>query len=46
MNNLPKHMARGPRGAGPPEARGPMQLHRLKAGLAYILSEPSPESFQ
>jgi len=30
MNNLPKH-----RGAGPAEARGPMQLHhlhRLKAG--------------
>jgi len=24
MNNLPKHY-----GAGPPEARGPMQLHRL-----------------
>jgi len=24
MNNLPKH-----HGAGPPEARGPMQLHRL-----------------
>jgi len=32
MNNLPKH-----HGAGPPEARGPMQLHRLhrlKAGPA------------
>jgi len=27
MNNLPKH-----HGAGPPEARSPMQLHRLKAG--------------
>jgi len=30
-------MARGPRGTGPPEARGPMQLHRLhrpKAGPA------------
>jgi len=30
MNNLPKH-----HGAGPPEARGPMQLHRLKAGPVY-----------
>jgi len=30
MNNLPKH-----HGAGPPEARGPMQLHRLKAGPGY-----------
>jgi len=27
MNNLPKH-----HGAGLPEALGPMQLHRLKAG--------------
>jgi len=27
MNNLPKHHS-----AGPLEARGPMQLHRLKAG--------------
>jgi len=27
MNNLPKH-----HGAGPPEARGPMQLHRLEPG--------------
>jgi len=27
MNNLPNH----PR-AGPPEARGPMQLHQLRAG--------------
>jgi len=30
-NNLPKH-----HGVGPPEARGPMQLHRLKAGHGYI----------
>jgi len=33
MNNLPKH-----HGAGIPEARGPMQLHRLhrlKAGPGY-----------
>jgi len=30
MNNLLKH-----HGAGPPEARGPMQLHRLKAGPEY-----------
>jgi len=33
MNNLPKH-----HGAEPPEARGPMQLHRLhrlKAGPHY-----------
>ena len=37
MSNLPKH-----HGAGPPEARGPMQmhwLHRLKAGPAYIVGE-------
>jgi len=36
MNNLPKH-----HGAGPPEARGPMQLHRLhrlKAGPAFQFS--------
>ena len=26
MNNLPKHLR------GAPEARGPMQMHRLKAG--------------
>jgi len=33
MNNLPKH-----HGAGTPEARGPMQLHRLKAGgPVYLL---------
>jgi len=30
MNNLPKH-----HGARPPEARGPMQLHRLKAGTEW-----------
>jgi len=29
MNNMPNH-----HGAGPPEVRGPMQLHRLKAGPA------------
>jgi len=29
MNNLPKH-----HGAGLPEAQGPVQLHRLKAGPA------------
>jgi len=29
MNNLPKH-----HGAGPPEARGPMQLHRLHRLMA------------
>jgi len=29
INNLPKH-----HGAGPPAARGPMQLHPLKAGPA------------
>jgi len=36
INNLPDHNWSGaPRGAGPPEARGRMQLHRLhwlKAG--------------
>jgi len=35
MNNLPKH-----HGAGPPEARGPMQLHRLhrlKAGPGCVI---------
>jgi len=41
MNNLPKR-----HGAGPPEARGPMQLqrlHRLKAGpgLATVKSGKS-----
>ena len=30
MKNLSKH-----HGAGPAEARGPMQLHRLKAGPEY-----------
>jgi len=30
MNNLPKH-----HGPGLPEARGPMQLHRLETGSAY-----------
>ena len=29
MNNLPRHQ-----GAGPPEGRGPMQLHRQRPGLA------------
>jgi len=31
MNNMPKH-----HGRGPPEARGPMQLHRPKAGPAHF----------
>jgi len=30
MNNLPKH-----HGVGPPEVRGSMQLHRLKAGPGF-----------
>ena len=32
MKNLPEH-----HGAGTPEARGPMQLHRLKAGVGRAL---------
>jgi len=35
INNLPNH-----HGAGPPEARGPMQphrLHRFKAGPVHLL---------
>jgi len=35
MNNLPKH-----HGAGPPEARGPMQLHRLKVGPEWKALPP------
>jgi len=38
LNNLPNH-----HGAGPPEARGPMQphrLHRLKAGPESIYAQP------
>ena len=33
MNNLPKHWR------GAPEAQGPMQLHRLKAGPDHIHME-------
>ena len=31
MHNLPNH-----HGSGPPEARGPMQSHRLKAGPGWL----------
>ena len=37
VNNLPKHY-----GAGPPEARGTMQLHRLKAGPVTIYLNTLP----
>ena len=36
MNNLPKH-----HGTGPPEARGPMQLHRLHRLKADPACEPA-----
>jgi len=43
MNNLPKH-----HGAGLPEARGPMQLHRLhrlKAGpVGCLFAETKPQA--
>jgi len=35
MNNLPKRHGAGPQRRGAPEARGPMRLHRLKAGPDY-----------
>jgi len=38
MNNLPKH-----HGTGPPKARGPMQLHPLKAGPEWGKENASKE---